>query len=128
MKIPVIREWTQLRGILPLDRSNARSGAETMIKVIKQAKKGQPIFVFPEGTRSKTGELLDFKPGAFKLALKSKQPIIPFVINDLYKHKFFKRVKGKIIILDPITYEEYQDMNTKQLSELVYNRIKENLR
>ncbi|XMB87212.1 lysophospholipid acyltransferase family protein [Mycoplasmatota bacterium WC44] len=128
-KVPIVKDWLGIRGILPLNRHNARKGAETMVEVIKRAKDGQPMFVFPEGTRSKTGDLLDFKPGAFKLALKSKKDIYPFVMNGLNKHRFYhiKRSKCEVEILDPITYDEYSDMSTKELSNLVRSRIKENL-
>lgn len=44
-------------------------------------KTGTKIWIFPEGTRSKKGELQVFKRGAFKLALENKVPIIPVVIG-----------------------------------------------
>ncbi|XMB66558.1 lysophospholipid acyltransferase family protein [Mycoplasmatota bacterium zrk1] len=129
-KIPVIRSWMIRRGILMLDRKNNRNGAETMIKAIKQAKNGQPIFIFPEGTRSRKGELLDFKSGAFKLAMKSKKPIYPVVFKNFYKHSFLhiKRINCEVRILDPIPYNEYSELSTIELSKIVRDKILKSLR
>lgn len=76
-KIPGLNWWMYLVNCLFLDRENPKNGLKTILKAIEYVKSGISIFVFPEGTRSKTGEMGDFKEGAFKIATKSKCPVVP---------------------------------------------------
>ena len=99
----------------------------TAIKTsISLLRKGQAICMFPEGTRSKTGELLKFKTGAVKIACTAKTPILPVgVISDF---KF--RSKVKIIYGEPIYFDEYYGKSlTKEeaveATEKVRNAVKE---
>lgn len=71
-----------LAGYIFIDRSSAASCREGMKEAGQvMTKTGTKIWIFPEGTRSKKGELQVFKRGAFKLALENKVPIIPVVIG-----------------------------------------------
>jgi 1-acyl-sn-glycerol-3-phosphate acyltransferase len=91
-----------------VDRKSPESG----MKSIEEAKelmknKGISVLVFPEGTRSKTGELLPFKRGAFHLAAKVGYPIVPVTIIDSDKimpKGSFKLKRGtiKLIFDNPI--------------------------
>ena len=53
-----------------LDRVDKRSSVQTIIDAINNVKAGQSMFIMPEGTRSKTDEMLPFKKGSFKIAEK----------------------------------------------------------
>jgi 1-acyl-sn-glycerol-3-phosphate acyltransferase len=64
-----------------IDRNNPRKAKDCLNKVEKRLKKGWNMLIFPEGTRSKTGDLLPFKRGAFKLAVDSNAFIIPCYID-----------------------------------------------
>jgi len=87
------------------------------------------IMIFPEGTRSKTGLLKPFKPGAFILAQKTQTSILPLVINNtkdaLPKHSL--RIRGKILmtvkVLDEIAYTEFKDMAIEQIAVMVQEKI-----
>lgn len=83
--IPTISEWMSFMGCIFMDRSNLRKSATAIIDGIKILKQGQSLVIFPEGTRSKGGPMKEFKAGSFKLATKSKVPIIPITINGSYK-------------------------------------------
>lgn len=123
--IPIIKPWLEYTRVLALDREDNRKGAETMIQAIKQAKEGQPMFIFPEGTRSKDGHLLPFKQGAFKLATKSKLPIYLAYFRNFHKHKWL-HLRDENLSLEfvgPITYEVYKDMSTKELSEYIKHKF-----
>jgi 1-acyl-sn-glycerol-3-phosphate acyltransferase len=83
------------------------------------------MVVFPEGTRTKEiGSLREFKTGSFKVALKSKAPLVPITIvkpknfNDV-KWAFKKRIT--LIIHKPIPFEEIKGVNSLDLS----NRVRE---
>lgn len=83
--IPMISKWMTFMGCIFMDRSNLRKSASAIIDGIKILKGGQSLVIFPEGTRSKGGPMIEFKAGSFKLATKSKVPIIPVTINGSYK-------------------------------------------
>lgn len=69
-------------GSILVDRKNPRSGAESFIAMKNALKDGLHICLYPEGTRNKSNEpLLPFKEGAFKLAIKTKTPIMVGAIN-----------------------------------------------
>jgi 1-acyl-sn-glycerol-3-phosphate acyltransferase len=104
-KIPIFGWQLQLGPHIMVDRKNPASG----MKSIEYAKttlqqKGISVLVFPEGTRSKTGELLPFKRGAFHLAAKIGYPIVPVTIIDSVKimpKGTFNLKSGKVkLILD----------------------------
>ncbi|MGL4991319.1 MAG: lysophospholipid acyltransferase family protein [Sarcina sp.] len=83
--ILTISEWMRFMGCIFMDRSNLRKSASAIIDGIKTLKSGQSLVIFPEGTRSKGGPISEFKAGSFKLATKSKVPIIPVTIDGSYK-------------------------------------------
>jgi len=110
-KIPVFGWQLKLGPYIMVDRKSPESG----MKSIEEAKvlmrtKGISVLVFPEGTRSKTGELLPFKRGAFHLAAKVGYPIVPVTIIDSDKimpKGTFKLRRGiiKMIFDEPINTE-----------------------
>jgi len=75
--------WTA--GNFPIDRSDARNTARSLRNVIEGVKSGKSLAVFPEGTRTPDGKLQQFKPGAFKIALKARVPIVPVSIRGTFK-------------------------------------------
>ena len=62
-------------GAVPIDRGKGDMG--TVNKVTDECKNGTPILIFPEGTRSKTGELLTLKSGAFLIAGNADADMVP---------------------------------------------------
>lgn len=124
-KIPVFNHWVVARRVVAMDRTNDRKDAKAMLQAISQAKEGQPMFVFPEGTRSRTGEMIDFKAGSFRLATKSKKDIVVFKFTDMNRHKWYHlwRIKCTLKFFPVIKYDEYKDMTTQELSDMVKNII-----
>ena len=75
-------------------------------------------------------KVCDFKAGSFKIALKSKAPIIPIALIDSYKvfNSFhIGPITTYVHYLKPITYEEYKDMKTTDIAALVKQRIQEKI-
>ena len=83
-KIPLLRDWMRVINCLFMDRDDMRQQVKTIVEGINLLKSGKSMVVFPEGTRSKDGKMIDFKAGSFKLATKSKVPIVPVTIDGTF--------------------------------------------
>ena len=126
-KIPVCGPFIHSAGFIALDRSNARKA----IYCIKKANtfienKWCNIFVFPEGTRSKDGELLEFHAGSFNIAYRVDAPVVVCNITgtDMIKKNFpFKKNKVTLDIIDVIYASDYQNMNTQGLADMAKEMI-----
>ena len=70
----------RLAGDIELDRSDARAGAHALIESRERLKNHVSVMIFPEGTRSESGELQEFKDGAFRLAVQLGLPILPLAV------------------------------------------------
>lgn len=129
-KAPIIGLWIKCLGNIPISKSADRAAAEAIINGIKRYKSGSPMGIFPEGKRSFQNELIEFKPGAFKLAMKSKADILIGVLYDACKvanTPFLKTKKVYIKFLPVLPYEDYKDMKSVELSEHVKGIIQKQL-
>ena len=91
-KLPIIGAWMVALDCIFLERNNPRSSLLQIIKAVELVKGGLSMVIFPEGTRAKSDNLGEFKPGSLKLATKAKAPIIPVTLNGTYK--IFEENKG----------------------------------
>ncbi|MCQ4726349.1 1-acyl-sn-glycerol-3-phosphate acyltransferase [Anaerotignum faecicola] len=79
-KLPIIKGWMDSIHCLFMDRSDMKQQLKIILEGIELLKSGHSLIIFPEGTRSRDGKIQEFKAGSFKLATKSKVPIIPLTI------------------------------------------------
>ncbi|MBB6716411.1 lysophospholipid acyltransferase family protein [Clostridium gasigenes] len=84
-KMAGVKNWMEYMNCIFMDRSSIRKAGEAIIMGINSLKSGNSLVVFPEGTRSKGDKMGEFKAGSFKLATKSKVPIVPVTMNGSYK-------------------------------------------
>ena len=75
--------WTA--GHFPVDRKDPRRTALSIRRVIEEVKRGKSLAVFPEGTRTRDGQLQEFKAGSFKIAVKAGVPIVPVSIRGAFQ-------------------------------------------
>ena len=69
-----------------IDRDDIKQSMKVILQVTKEVMQGRNFLIFAEGTRSKDGnQLLEFKGGSFKAAMKAKCPIVPVALIDSYK-------------------------------------------
>jgi 1-acyl-sn-glycerol-3-phosphate acyltransferase len=81
-KIPLIGWIMQLADFVFVDRSSAQRRQEALVEAIEKiSKKHYSFLVFPEGTRSKSGAMQDFKKGSFVIAMRSGAPLLPVRIS-----------------------------------------------
>lgn len=112
---------------LYIDRENDREAAKTVIQAIKRIKEDKnSIGLFPEGYVSKTCELQPLRNGSLKIAMKSNAPVVVCVLNGtrvMAKSLFIKRSRVQFRVLDVISPEEYKDMNTSQLGDIIHDKM-----
>lgn len=80
-RIPVVGWGIGLAGDIPLVRGSTTSVKRAMARAARYVRKGMPVLIFPEGTRSATGELLPFKDGAFRLAIENGASLVPLAVG-----------------------------------------------
>lgn len=126
-EVPFVKQVKECTNSFCMDRENLRQSMTVISNVIKEVKNGRNYLIFPEGTRSRNGnEMLEFHSGSFKCATKTKCPIVPVAFVNSFKvldEKGWKPVNVQIHYLEPIFYEEYQDLNTTELAAMVHDRI-----
>lgn len=83
--IPFIGWYIGWAGHLRIDRANSISARKTLDKVVASLKKGESIIIFPEGTRSRTGKLNEFKRGSLLAAFNAGVPVIPVAIQGSFE-------------------------------------------
>ena len=110
-----------------LDKTDMKQQLKTVLNIVDEVKSGRRYIVFPEGGYyHNRNEVHDFLPGAFKCSIKSRTPIVPVVLIDSYKPfelNSLKKVRTQVHFLPPIPYEEYKDMNSKEIAEKTRGQI-----
>ena len=95
--VPLINVMIAMTHSIFINRKSLRKSVEAIKKAGKRIEKGQSMVVFPEGTRSKTGEVGTFKHGAFRMATESGAYVVPVTVKGLRdsfedrKHMFQRR-------------------------------------
>ena len=82
LRYPLLRDWMKRLYCVFLDRSDLRAGMQIILTCIDYIKNGISICIFPEGTRSKDGQMQPFHEGSLKMAAKTGCPIIPMAISN----------------------------------------------
>jgi 1-acyl-sn-glycerol-3-phosphate acyltransferase len=129
LKIPIFG-WIARAATVIVDRTNHDSRLESLERLKKTLAKGISILIFAEGTQNRSKEILQpFKDGAFRMALETKQPILPIMImgaGKLMPPGKFKILPGriKIIIGEEIPVDGYSPKDLQQLKANVFETMK----
>ena len=125
--IPFLHQIALCTNSFAMDREDVRQSLTVIQNVTEEVKQGHNYLIFPEVTRSKTGNTMgEFHGGSFRCATKSKCPIVPIALVDCFKvldQKGSKPVSVQIHYLEPIRYEEYAGMKPAEVAALVKSRI-----
>lgn len=133
-KWPFYGMWMKKSHCIFLNRSNPREGIKSIKKAVEIIKSGYPTVIFPEGERSLTGDIIDFKKGSFRLATDTDGIIVPITVKgtyDIQKRGKLSMNMGrtvKLIIDKPIDVKNYTKEERKTLDMEVKNIIEENYR
>jgi 1-acyl-sn-glycerol-3-phosphate acyltransferase len=106
-RIPIMGWMMWLAGDIPVKRGFGPSAAEAIERCRRVLSRRVSVMIFPEGTRSRTAELLPFKDGAFRLAIEAGVPILPLAVSGtrtaLPKHDWrFGRSVAEVQVLEPV--------------------------
>lgn len=130
-KIPIGGRFMRRGLYLSLPRGNTREEFKVIMKAIEYIKDDKvSIGIFPEGTRSKDGNLQEFKPGAFKIAEKAKCPVIVCSMKgtfEIHKNWPWKTSHVYMDILDVIDPSVWEEKNTVEVSQYTHDLILNNL-
>ncbi|GAB6182195.1 lysophospholipid acyltransferase family protein [Desulfotomaculum defluvii] len=117
-RIPILNTIITLLGAFPIDRE--KSDRNAIRKALEHLKNGNVVGIFPEGTRSKTGELQKAHVGAAMLAVKGDVPILPVAL--IGTRGFFNKVIVKIG--KPVYMPElWQSRPNKEKLELLSSKV-----
>jgi 1-acyl-sn-glycerol-3-phosphate acyltransferase len=112
---PVTGFLVRVTGAFPVDRS--RMDAATMRTAMTVLKDGYLLGMFPEGTRSTTGDMQEFRTGAIRLAARTRTPIIPTAVYNtdsaLPPGKFVRPASIRLAFGPPIEFTELYDRNDR---------------
>jgi 1-acyl-sn-glycerol-3-phosphate acyltransferase len=79
--LPILARAFRLGGFIPVDRRNKEAAMRAIERGAESIRAGNSFLIFPEGTRSRTDDLLPFKKGGFIMAIKAQAPIVPVAIR-----------------------------------------------
>lgn len=135
-RYPLLSNWMTNLHCLFLDRENIKEGLKTILEAIEKMKSGISIFIFPEGTRNKADsdlELMPFHAGSFKIATKSKCPIVPVAMNNTCQifEAHLPKVKPTHVVIeycDPIYPEKLEKEDLKHIETYTQNIILETIK
>lgn len=120
MELPVAGKIAYGAGCLAIDRENDRNALRTVIQAADYLKRGLcSMAIYPEGTRSKSCELLPFHAGSFKIAQKAEVPLVVAAVRgtEMVKKNLLRRVTDTYLdILEVIPAEKVKSMTTVELS------------
>ena len=127
--VPLVKQIAASTKSYAMDRDDVRQSLTVIQGCTEQLKQGRNVLIFPEGTRSKNGNVMgEFHGGSFKAAVKAKADILPFCVIDTYKvldQKGSKPISCQLHYLKPISYAEYAGMKTTEIAALVKARIQD---
>jgi len=127
-----IRELVDMLKAKRMDIHDTRQALTIINQVAKEVSEGRRYVLFPEGgyAKDQKNKLGTFKAGCFKIVLKSKVPIVPVAIIDSYKvfnSWQLTPVTTQVHFLEPIYYDEYKNMKTPQIADMVKARIQKKI-
>ncbi len=125
LEVPVFGSWIKYSGSIVMKRETDIESVKAVVQAIKYIKDGiASVGIYPEGKRNfENDTILELHPGSFKIAIKSRCPIVITLSKNTENIKkiFPRKSKVEFKFIKVLRYEDYKDMNTLELSRLCYN-------
>jgi len=128
--VPLVNLWIFAMNSVYIFRSDIKASKKSLEKGAAKITAGIPMCVFPEGTRSKTGNIAPFKGGSFRMATKSEATVIPITIVGVRqsleaKTTCFKKLPCYVHVGEPVDFKgldrnqriDAQDKIEKEINE-----------
>ena len=129
--IPFLNFWLFAMGCVLINRKSPHSAVQAIRNGVERIKGGQPVCIFPEGTRSRSVNMGSFKPGSLKLALRSNATIIPVTVRNSFNMfegpGYLQPSKVFLHIHPPIETEQLNEEMQKSLAQRLQEIIAEPL-
>ncbi|MCG8570360.1 MAG: 1-acyl-sn-glycerol-3-phosphate acyltransferase [Spirochaetes bacterium] len=126
LKIPLVGLVSLLAGNIIM-KTSPQDRIKAYYETVHKLENGSSLAIYPEGTKSKDSKIGKFQNGSFKIAKETKADIVPVIFdgwNVIRPLSFWIRdTHVHLKTLDPIPYEEYQDMKLSELSQYVRNKM-----
>ena len=128
-RIPIVGRLLLAHGDIVINRASTKEAMQLVhTRGLEWLKKGASVAIFPEGTRSKDGEIHNFKAGAFILAKDAEVPILPIVLDGtdrVVRKGFFMNWSNRITIkiLPPVSKEEVVERPIKEVMAEVHDNM-----
>lgn len=128
--IPIVGWYMFIAGHIFIDRSNKRKAVASLKQAAAKIKNGKSVAMYPEGTRTKTGEMGAFKKGAFHLAMDAGVSVVPIHIEgtyDVWPAKSNTITPGKVLVRigKPIDSSNYTKKTIKNFMTEARTSIEE---
>lgn len=127
-RIPLLGYVMKLGSFIYVDRTAPNSRHRALEEAIATLQKGISLLIFPEGTRSKTKEMLPFRPGPFTMAIEAQAPIVPITVEGARElmppgSLRIKPGKLKLTFLDPVETKGMTSNDRQTLMDDVRKRM-----
>ncbi|MBC8060768.1 MAG: 1-acyl-sn-glycerol-3-phosphate acyltransferase [Clostridiaceae bacterium] len=132
LRVPLVGSWMKESKTIFIDRENPRQMVSSINAGIDNIKSGYTMVIFPEGTRSLSSDMGEFKKGSMKLATKVGVPIVPITIDGTYRVlETGNKVTGNtnyLVIHPPIYTKDLSKEEQQNLTDKIYNIIEDELK
>jgi 1-acyl-sn-glycerol-3-phosphate acyltransferase len=125
--VPLVKQFVDMVDGKRLKKDDVKQAMRVIYEMAEEVKNGKKYIIFPSGGYEHGGNaVMPFKAGSFKAAIRAQAPIVPVAIIDSYKvfeENTVGRVKTQVHFLPPLYYEDYRDMKTVEIAQLVERQI-----
>ncbi|HZD39238.1 MAG TPA: lysophospholipid acyltransferase family protein [Terriglobales bacterium] len=131
--IPLLGLTVKSSGQIPLNRTSPRKGLQSIKQAAELLRKGVSIVVFPEGTRSRDGQIHEFKTTPFVLPIRTRTPVVPVLIEGTFEalprgSVLLKYHPVKVTFLEPVLADRFSDKERALYAKTVQRRLIESRR
>jgi len=122
-RLPVFNLWMKASGCIFIDRRDVRQSLGALERGVENIRRGWPMLIFPEGTRSRGPGMGAFLPGSLKMAQRAGATIVPLTVNGTYRmFEENRRIQSGCISLrihPPLEAAEFQDRKRSELADML---------